>query len=147
MARPRCKKMQKFLLLSIFLLFVTSLIKCHKPQAISTQSPDEIKNVSVVLLSQSAWAAQYENQKVGFTARFERISSEFGRVGLEHYQFTHFLTSLVSPEENATLYALIPAYSEILASLRPGDLVKVQGILHVGKNDTVYVFVKKLTRL
>jgi len=101
----------------------------------------------VVLLSQSAWAAQYENQKVGFTARFERISSEFGRLGLERYHFTHFLVSLVSPDENASLYVLILAYSEILASLRSHEVVRVEGILHIGKNDTSYVVVTKLTKL
>jgi len=139
--------MKNFILLVLFPFFAAPLIGCRTPQGRSTQSPDEIKDVSVVLLSQPAWAAQYEKQKVRVTAKFERISSEFGIVGLEHYQFTHFLVSLVSADEKASLYALIPAYSEILPTIRPGDLVKIEGIPYIGKNDYVYLLVTNLNKL
>lgn len=108
----------------------------------------KIKEVSLAELSQPASAAQYEKQKIRCIARFDRISSGFNTLGIERYQTTHFLVSLVSEDEKAILsHVLIPAYSKILPGLRQGNLVRIEGVPHIVADTYVYVVVTKLTKL
>ena len=128
---------------------VVLLVGCSTTQSVRlTESHEEIKNVSIVHLSQPASAAQYEKQEVRFTAKFGRVSSGFGIIGMEQYQFTHFLVSWVGEAGKTTLpYVLIPTYEQLLPTLRSGDLVQVEGVPHIVSDIYVFIVVMNLNKL
>ncbi len=86
--------------------------------------------------------------QVAFRAQYGNISSRLNEPELRAYRNTHFSVSLhTERQEQVTAAVLVPAYDQILPSLRPGDQVLVEGTPHLTSDGRVFVLVTKLSRL
>lgn len=139
------KRITLFLLPILIILFIS----CSSTQTVKSSKPsEEIKDISVFQLSAPALAAQYENQIVRFTAKFGQMFPGFGIGGMEKYQKTHVLVSLLSDDGKTMLpYVLIPASEQLLPNLNSGDLLQVEGTPHIAADIYVYLVVLNLKKL
>ncbi|NIR47213.1 hypothetical protein GWO43_01840 [candidate division KSB1 bacterium] len=140
--------MQKIIVATIGVTWLLLLACGTTKNQGSSGNGEEIKNVSVDHLSQPKLVGQYENQKVQFTAKFSKIVSGFDFVGMEQYQTTHFLVSLVSQDGKTSLpHVLVPTYEELLPTLSSNDLIQIEGVPHFTADGSAYIVVQKLEKL
>lgn len=114
----------------------------------SDNSEESTPLVPISYLTDLEFAKQYENRKVLFIARFERILFDAKFADIENYRFTHFLVSLTSADRKISLpIVLISAINPLLPTLRSGELVLVKGILRLRLNEFIYLVVTELRKL
>ena len=139
--------MKKFSAL-FYLILASILISCSSSLHQSDNSEESTPLVPISYLTDLEFAKQYENRKVLFIARFERILFDAKFADIENYRFTHFLVSLTSADRKISLpIVLISAINPLLPTLRSGELVLVKGILRLRLNEFIYLVVTELRKL
>jgi len=139
--------MKKFAAL-FYLILASILISCSSSLHQSDNSEESTPLVPISYLTDLEFAKQYENRKVLFIARFERILFDAKFADIENYRFTHFLVSLTSADRKISLpIVLISAINPLLPTLRGGELVLVKGILRLRLNEFIYLVVTELRKL
>jgi len=133
----------------VILLALITLNGCAGSRSDQGRDGDSrIKKVSAKDLMKAETVREYENRKVRFAARFDKIESGSDWRGLEQYRTTHFLISLLSEDSSTVLPdVLVPAYETILTQLNSGDLVQIEGVLHALPEEEVYVLASKIDKI
>jgi len=139
--------MKKFAAL-FYLILASILLSCSSSLHQSDNSEESAPLVPISYLTDLEFAKQYENRKVLFIARFERILFDAKFADIEKYRFTHFLVSLTSADSKISLpNVLISTSNPLLPTLRSGELVQIKGILHLRLNEFIYLVVTELRKL
>ena len=116
--------MKKFAAL-FYLILASILLSCSSSLHQSDNSKESAPLVPISYLTDLEFVKQYENKRVLFVARFERILFDAKIADIEQYRFTHFLVSLTSADRKINLpNVLIPAINSLLPTLRSGELLE-----------------------
>lgn len=133
----------------IILLALVSLNACAGSRSDQGSNGDsKIRNVSAKDLMKPETIREYENRKIRFEARFDKIESGSDWKGLEQYRTTHFLLSLISEDNEAAVPdVLVPAFESTLTKLNTGDLVQIEGVIHTLPEEGVYILASKIDKI
>ncbi len=134
------------LALSISALLFLVLNGCGSSKSLETNN--DVVEISALNSDHELTQAIQLDKKVVFTAKFQRVRNGVTTPGLSDYSKTHYLISVTDMQGAAvSLQVFVPANNTVLASLRQGEMIKIEGVPHTTDDNTPYIIATNLTPL